>query len=64
VALCPDFTSACARDFSKTPSVESAVKKYPTPFRAGEGEDGEEEEWHPKTVTTLPVQVGSPTATS
>jgi len=30
--------------FSKTHAVRSAVNEYPTLFRAGEGEGGEEEE--------------------
>jgi len=30
----------------------------------GKDEGGEEEEWHPASVTLLPVQVGSLTATS
>jgi len=44
--------------------VHSAVNGYPVLFRAGEGEDGEEEEWRPTSITPLPVQVVSLTDSS
>ena len=44
--------------------VYPARKGYSALFRAGEGDSGEGEEWHPTSVTPLPVQVGSLTATS
>jgi len=53
--------TAFMRDFSKT--VHSAVNVYPTGFRAGEGEGGEQNGWHPTSVTPLPVQVRSLTTT-
>ena len=39
------------------------VNGYRIRFRAGEGEDVEEEEWYLSLVKPLPVQVGSSTAT-
>lgn len=45
-------------------SVHSAWNDVSALSRTGEGEDGEEEEWRPTSVTSLPVQVGSPLAAS
>ena len=44
--------------FQKTLSFQ------PTLYRAGEREGGEEEEWHPASITLLLVQVDALTATS
>jgi len=46
-----------ARGFFKTPSVHPAFNGYLNLFRAGDGEGGEEEAWHPTSATPLPVQV-------
>lgn len=48
--------------YSKTTSAFSAVKGYPIFFGAGEAEGGVEEKWR-LSVTLLPVQVDSLTAT-
>jgi len=45
-------------------TVYPAGNGHPALFRAGEGEGSEEEEWHATSVTQLPVQVDSLTATS
>ena len=41
-----------------------AINGYPTLFRAGDDEGGEEDGRHPILFTALPVQVGSLAATS
>jgi len=61
-----DPDSITARDwyFSKALTVHPAVNGYPTLFRAGEGEGGEEEECCPISVAPSPVQVGCLPGTS
>ena len=55
----PKF-EACTRDFSKALRVHLAGNGHSHGFfRGGEGNGGEEGEWCPTSVTTLPVQIGS-----
>jgi len=53
-----DRRSLLFQDFSKTHCINPAVNGYPTLFRPGEGK-GKKEEWHPTSVTPLPVLVRS-----
>lgn len=55
---------ACARDFSNILSVHPAANGNLAIFRAGKGESNKEEKWQLGSVTPLPVQVCSLTATS
>jgi len=57
----PLFRTACARAFSRTPFVYSAVNGHLTLFTAEKGEGGEEEEYNPTSVAPSPVQFGSVT---
>ena len=52
-----------AHGMFKKHSVHS-VNGYLALFRAEEGEGGVEKEWHPTSVTSLPVQVDAKTTTS
>ena len=63
VPLKAPLQNRLCRDLLKTLSVYTAGNGHSAHFRTGEGEGGEEEEWHPTSVTPLPVQVGSLTAT-
>ena len=56
----PAFKTRLVRSFK---NLNTSINGYPTLFRAGEGEGGEEEEWRSASVTPLP-RVGSLTATS
>jgi len=49
----------CTFFYKNSLFTHAAVFGYPTLFRAGKGEGGEELEWRSTSVTTLSVQVGS-----
>jgi len=57
----PRFRAVCIWSFSRASDIHPAGNGYSVLFRASER--GEEEEWHPYSVTPLRVHVDSLTAT-
>jgi len=53
----PELKTGCRKNVSKTPIVYPAENGSPGFVRVEEGEGGEE--WHPTSVTPMPVQVNS-----
>jgi len=51
----PGFKIVCVRNLLKTLSVHPAGNGCQVLLRAGEVEGAEQEEWHPSSITMLPV---------